>query len=67
MKSRRLIAVDSDGQTVATRTTHRPYACAVVYDDPDRRPTWHGSLELAERAARRHPGTIYPVQPAQEA
>ncbi len=61
MKTRRLTAAGPDGQ-VHTRTTHRPYACVVVYQDPARRPTWHETRHAAERAAALHPGTIVPVK-----
>jgi|LSQX01.3.fsa_nt_gb hypothetical protein len=49
MKTRRLTAETNDGR-VETRTTHRPYTHVVFYFD-GRRPTWHGSLELAQRKA----------------
>ena len=62
MKTRRLTAVGPDGQ-VYTRTTHRPYACVVVYQD-GRRPTWHETRHAAERALGLHPGAIVPVKEA---
>lgn len=62
-KTRRLKAKTNDGQ-VHTRTTHRPYACVVVYQD-GRRPTWHETQRAAERAVCLHyPATIVPVQEA---
>jgi len=62
MKTRRLIATH-EGVTYA-RNTHRPYACVVVYQDPDKRPTWHETRRGAERALGLHPGAIVPVQEA---
>lgn len=62
MKTRRLTA-EHEGATYA-RVTHRPYACVVVYQDPDRRPTWHETRRAAERAVALHPGTIVPVKEA---
>lgn len=49
MKTRRLTAKTNDGR-VETRTTHRPYTHVVFYGY-DKRPTWHSSRELAEKAA----------------
>lgn len=55
---KRLIAVTSAGQTVATRTTHRDYTHAVIYPTRNKVPTWHGRYELALRAHLANPGSI---------
>lgn len=61
MKTRKITATH-EGVTYA-RTTHRPYAVVVVYDD-GRRPTWHETRRSAERALGLHPGTIVLVKEA---
>ena len=48
MKTRRLTA--QFGKRVETRRTASPYTHVVFYFD-GRRPTWHTSLELAQRKA----------------
>lgn len=61
MRPRRLVANEPDGRTAA-RTTHRDYTHVVFYWDNRQNPTWHGSLKLAEKAARNPGDSIIEVQ-----